>query len=610
MEERPGSVVNFTCVDVLKAAGHSEGIRKGSEIYFAAPYRKDNNPSLRVNVPKDLWRDDPADKGGNAWALAAEIAGCNADDKPAVLRWITEHGLSNGNGLGPVVATYRYRDATGKHVYDVLRYMPKTFRPRQLDGTLSLDSEQRELYCLPELLSTDAHIFFCEGEKDVDNVRALGLTATTSGSSKSWLDRFAAYFKSKHVTILSDNDDEGRRYARTVAASIQPLAASVKILELAGLPPNGDVSDWLKGKDPVDAAEELSVLAEQAPDWAPETAEAPEAARPQSHGFPLDLVIPASTLLAMPIPEREDIVSGLLHRSALGMLVGPRGVGKTRLIMSACDAITRGQPWLAWGVPEPRRVLFCDGELPAVDLLGIVRDICGPSPSPLLDIISSEFFYRQEQMVFTLNSVEHQRRFLLMLQALDAAQRRPELIVFDNLSAMSYGTEENSNSEQDSLLRFLLELRHNGYTVLLLHHTGRNNESRGATRKEDPLDLIIKLEVDDGVPRQNARFTLKFSKMRRKMPTPAAIECELLPGDDGRLIWGWSTVDSEPEKWVQCLRLVQNSKTQDDIARILDVNKSTVSRHLKSARDKKLLDGMTLTSSGRRYLDAIYGGES
>jgi hypothetical protein len=53
------------------------------------------------------------------------------------------------------------------------------------------------------------------------------------------------HFKDKNVVILPDNDDNGRKHARQVARLVQPFAASIKIIEIPGLPEGGDVADWL-----------------------------------------------------------------------------------------------------------------------------------------------------------------------------------------------------------------------------------------------------------------------------------------------------------------------------------------------------------------------------
>jgi hypothetical protein len=47
---------------------------------------------------------------------------------------------------------------------------------------------RRVLYRLPELLEANPSqpAFVCEGEKDVDNVRAIGLTATCNSGGAGW----------------------------------------------------------------------------------------------------------------------------------------------------------------------------------------------------------------------------------------------------------------------------------------------------------------------------------------------------------------------------------------------------------------------------------------
>jgi putative DNA primase/helicase len=51
--------------------------------------------------------------------------------------------------------------------------------------------------------------------------------------------------------IIPDNDEPGRKHAEQVRESLTGIARSVTVLELPGLPPKGDVSDWLRdhGKD-------------------------------------------------------------------------------------------------------------------------------------------------------------------------------------------------------------------------------------------------------------------------------------------------------------------------------------------------------------------------
>ena len=152
-----------------------------------------------------------------------------------------------------LVATYRYADAAGVLLYEVVRFEPKDFRQRRPDGRggwiWNLGDVARVLYRLPELVASVADgrpVFVVEGEKDADNLAALGVVATTCamGAGK-WRPEYNDALRDRHVFIVPDNDEPGRAHAEQVAEALADVAASVKIVELPGLPPKGDVSDWL-----------------------------------------------------------------------------------------------------------------------------------------------------------------------------------------------------------------------------------------------------------------------------------------------------------------------------------------------------------------------------
>ena len=149
--------------------------------------------------------------------------------------------------------TYDYRDATGATVYQVVRMEPKSFRLRQPDGkggwSWTIRGLTRVLYRLPELLASDpsATVYVVEGEKDADNVAGLGLTVTTiaGGSGGILPPDIAKHLTNREVVILPDHDEPGREFAQKIAKAITAFAQRVAILELPGLPPKGDVTDWL-----------------------------------------------------------------------------------------------------------------------------------------------------------------------------------------------------------------------------------------------------------------------------------------------------------------------------------------------------------------------------
>jgi len=181
-----------------------------------------------------------------------------------------------------VTATYDYDDAQGALLYQVRRWEPgrhgqqKSFtqhRPDPAHPGAWLDNMQgvtRQLYHLPEVLRAVAAgepIYLPEGEKDANKVIDLGVTATTNaGGAGKWAPQYTATLRSAHVVLLQDNDASGRRHTAVVTQALYGVAASLKLVELPGLPPKGDVSDWLAAGG---TRAQLEALVAQTPRWTP-----------------------------------------------------------------------------------------------------------------------------------------------------------------------------------------------------------------------------------------------------------------------------------------------------------------------------------------------------
>jgi hypothetical protein len=157
-----------------------------------------------------------------------------------------------------LVAEYTYRDENGVERFRVSRYVnsagEKKFRQSRPDGeggrVRNTDGIALIPYHLPEVLaaSPQTTIYICEGEKDCDNLVALGQVATCNPrGAGSWRREFRQYFDKRNVVILRDNDEPGRKHGEQVAKSLRKVAASITIVDLPSLPEKGDVSDYLAG---------------------------------------------------------------------------------------------------------------------------------------------------------------------------------------------------------------------------------------------------------------------------------------------------------------------------------------------------------------------------
>lgn len=168
-------------------------------------------------------------------------------------------------------ARYNYIDANGKRLATKVRYVPKTFRwfvptsgEGEAQGLGNLSQTDLPLFQLVEVLNAkpEAFVYYCEGEADALNVKALGLVGTTSpegaGVKNLPRSRFEA-LRGRHVVLLPDNDKPGREYMERVAELLRDVAASVRTLNLPGLEEKHDVSDWIKQGG---TADQLNAMAE------------------------------------------------------------------------------------------------------------------------------------------------------------------------------------------------------------------------------------------------------------------------------------------------------------------------------------------------------------
>jgi hypothetical protein len=119
---------------------------------------------------------------------------------------------------------------------------------------------------LPELIAAPP-VYIVEGEGKADLLAKLGFVATSAGGgAEKWTADLNRWFVDRHVRILPDNDAPGRKHGQLVAKNLDGIAASVRLVELPGLPTKGDVKEWLQ-KDPTGAR--LVRICERASVWEP-----------------------------------------------------------------------------------------------------------------------------------------------------------------------------------------------------------------------------------------------------------------------------------------------------------------------------------------------------
>lgn len=283
-------------------------------------------------------------------------------------------------------------------------------------------------------------------------------------------------------------------------------------------------------------------------------------------------------LAKMEFKPREVLLEPWLHSQDLCMVFAPRGVGKTHFNLAVAYAISTGGTFARWTAPKPRRVLYLDGELPGVVMQRRLLMHCPDvEPAPGYLRVFTPDLLPEGRALPDLSTYEGQ-------EAVDSMIADAEVLFVDNLSCWARSGRENEAESWLPVADWILTLRRRGIAVVLTHHAGKGGQQRGTSKREDLLDVVLSLSrPKDYEPSQGAVFTVEFSKARNLAGVDAeSIELQL-GGTDEQSSWTWRTV--EASTYDRIVELAREGLKPGEIAAELEINKSTVSRHLRRARE-------------------------
>ena len=172
----------------------------------------------------------------------------------------------------------------------------------------------------------------------------------------------------------------------------------------------------------------------------------------------------------MEIPPREMVLAPVLPTQGLVMLYAPRGIGKTVTALGMAYAVASGNGFLRRSAPEPRRVLYLDGEMPA----GAIKErlawtVFGSDAAPpAVDFLTVFAADLQPDGFPDLSTTEGQA-------AVEEYIDGVSLLVIDNLSTLFRQGRENEAESWDPVQQWLLDLRRRGISVLIVHHDGKGS---------------------------------------------------------------------------------------------------------------------------------------
>ena len=158
-----------------------------------------------------------------------------------------------------------------------------------------------------------------------------------------------------------------------------------------------------------------------------------------------------------------------------------------------------------------------------------------------------------------------------------------DLIIVDNISTLFKSGAENRADDWQPAQDWLLRMRGQGRSVLLVHHAGKGGAQRGTSKREDILDTVIALRHSvEYSPERGAEFEIHFEKSRGITGddvSPIAASMSIGGG-----VQGWSFEPLELSNRERVCALSAEGLNNAEIAEELGIHKSTVGRHLKKAR--------------------------
>ncbi len=362
---------------------------------------------------------------------------------------------TDGQPLGKPIAVYDYTDENAAILSQVGRFervskgeRQKTFRQRRPDGkggwTRTVADVRRVLYQLPAVRNSE-FVLVVEGEKDADNAKTLGLTATCNvGGAGKWSDAYAEHLRGKRVTIVSDADEPGRKHAAQVATSLIGKVPLLKVIELPGAK---DLSAWIERGGTREAIGELIA---NAPEW--------------KHRL-----VPSVSTITRPFSEIKPQILRWLWRDRIPLgkvtlLIGDPGLGKSLLTLDIAARVTRGLPFPDNAICAKGSVIMATGE---DDLEDTVR--------PRLDAANADTarIYALEGLNVVQpngNFVERPFQLEVGISALeDMLTQKPDvrLIIVDPVSAFMGTIDSNNNAEVRGLLSPLAALASRHHVAIL-----------------------------------------------------------------------------------------------------------------------------------------------
>ncbi len=255
----------------------------------------------------------------------------------------------------------------------------------------------------------------------------------------------------------------------------------------------------------------------------------------------------------------HPVLAPVLARSAITLLTGPRGVGKSWLALSMAHAAARGGALAGWRARKPCRTVYVDAASGEALLQGRLAALAPHQLPPSLVIVPGD---AQAQGLPDVAGAAGR-------EALDRLTTDADLVVLDGLASLVQ-TGRGVGARWSALADWLRSLRRRGTSVLLVE----TSEPRAIAALADTvlrLERPADMSANDGL-----RFTVRVAASRALAGESCrGFELHLALRADGAV---WTRRDEFDHRALAAWRLHKRDYPTREIARRLGVSPATAWR--------------------------------
>jgi len=298
--------------------------------------------------------------------------------------------------------------------------------------------------------------------------------------------------------------------------------------------------------------------------------------------------------LNLPIDIPLWIIKNLIRQETINFIVAQKGIGKSEFILGMIWAISTGNPFLDWEIPEAHPCNFIDFEMGRYDTterLQKYQKRWGYGNDNYLKI--NHFSLQENENIPDIKNEGGQKLILKRLKLQEQQTGKKPVVVIDNLrSASNY--KENNSDDFRPIGIFFRDLRSFGYTVIVVDHAGKEPKTgaRGSSSKTDWANVVLLGERAGPKGQKVMKILWKFDKARGLRPEQTEdFVCEY------DLIGNWRLAATDKQvkdealaKKVETILKEHPKITQEQIGDIVGKSAGTINKIIKGINSKKEYD--------------------